>query len=96
MNYLTTFHSADRSLAALLPSLRSGITIVLCTVLLPGLTKYLSKHILSPALKDLLLSKASILLLLLGNLVLSTSATPALMILGQDAPRQDTADYDAR
>ncbi|GIZ42872.1 hypothetical protein CKM354_000612200 [Cercospora kikuchii] len=68
--------------AALLPTLRSAITIVLFTAVLPGLTAYMSRYISKPALKDLLLAKGSIVLLLLGAIVLSISATSALMISG--------------
>ncbi|PIB02974.1 hypothetical protein CB0940_11993 [Cercospora beticola] len=70
--------------AALLPSLRSAITLVLFTVILPGITKLVSPYISRPAMKDLLLSKGSIILLMLGTMVFSISSTSALMILGND------------
>ena len=68
--------------AGLLISLRAGVNIALFTIILPCITTFALSRI-SAASRDLWIGKASIVLLVLGTFIMSSSGTAVLMLIGK-------------
>jgi MFS family permease len=69
--------------AGYLLSLRAFVNFVLLLALLPGLSRYLVKHLhFSSTGKDLLLARISVIVLVLGALLIAISPTIILTIIG--------------
>ena len=66
----------------MLLSLRAGVNIALFTVILPYIATFALREI-SAASRDLWIAKASIVLMILGAFFIFLSATPTLMIIGE-------------
>ncbi len=76
------FHWKLREAGYLL-SLRAFVNFVLLLALLPGLSRYLVKHLhFSSTGKDLLLARISVIVLVLGALLIAISPTIILTIIG--------------
>lgn len=78
--------------AGLLLSLRAGVNILLFTIVLPFVVTFATFKTsadpeTSATSKDLWIARASIILMIIGTLILSVSATPALMVIGKPAQR---------
>lgn len=68
--------------AGLLLSLRAGVNIALFTIILPYIATFALSRT-SAAFRDLWIAKASIILMIMGTFFISSTATPALMIIGE-------------
>jgi len=69
--------------AGFLLSLRAFINFVLLLALLPGLSRYLMRHLhFSSTEKDLLLARISVIVLIIGALLIAISPTIILTVMG--------------